>query len=72
MFLACDYNGSTVVIIGEPGEIDINLAAEITGRYSKGKDEDKIKIKYGKVNTDLNDIIEVKPASDDYLKNLII
>ena len=72
MFLACDYNGSTVVIIGEPSEIDIKLAAEITGRYSKGKDEDKIKVKYGKVNTDLNNIIEVKPASDDYLKNLII
>ncbi|NFV14412.1 DUF814 domain-containing protein [Clostridium sporogenes] len=72
MFLACDYNGSTVVIIGEPSEIDIKLAAGITGRYSKGKDEDKIKVKYGKVNTDLNNIIEVKPASDDYLKNLII
>ena len=72
MFLACDYNGSTVVIIGEPNEDDIKLAAEITGRYSKGKDEDEIKVKYGKVNTNLNNIIEVKPASDDYLKKFII
>lgn len=72
MFLACDYNGSTVVIIGKPGEEDIKLAAEIAGRYSKGKDEDKIKIKYGKFNTDLNNIVEAKPASDDYLKEFII
>ncbi|WP_434305256.1 tRNA 4-thiouridine(8) synthase ThiI [Clostridium botulinum] len=72
MFLACDYNGSTVVIIGDPNEDDIKLAAEITGRYSKGKDEDEIKVKYGKVNTNLNNIIEVKPASDDYLKKFII
>ncbi|WP_251861579.1 tRNA 4-thiouridine(8) synthase ThiI [Clostridium sp. Marseille-Q2269] len=72
MFLACDYNGSTVVIIGKPGEEDIKLAAEITGRYSKGKDEDNIKIKYGKFNTDLNNTVEAKPASDDYLKEFII
>ncbi len=52
MFLACDYNGSTVIIIGEPNKDDIKLAAEITGRYSKGKDEDEIKVKYGKVNTE--------------------
>lgn len=72
MFLACDYNGSTVIIIGEPNKDDIKLAAEITGRYSKGKDEDEIKVKYGKVNTDLNNTIKVKPASDDYLKKFII
>ncbi len=72
MFLACDYNGSTVIIMGKPSEVDIKLAAEITGRYSKGKDEDEIKVKYGKVNTDLNNIIKVKPTSDDYLKKFII
>ncbi|EJO5346203.1 tRNA 4-thiouridine(8) synthase ThiI [Clostridium botulinum] len=72
MFLACDYNGSIVIIVGQPGEDDIKLAGEITARYSKGKDEEKIKVKYGKFNTDLNNLIEVKSACDDYLKKFII
>lgn len=72
VFLAKDFNGSMIVIIGTPNEDDIKFAAEVTGRYSKGKDEEKLVIKYGKYMTPLNDTIEIKPASDDYIQKYII
>lgn len=72
IFLADKYKGSLVAIIGEPSKEDIELAAKITGRYSKGRNEESIKIKYGNFNTDLNDFIEIKPASDDIINKYII
>ena len=48
IFLAADFKGSMVIITGEPTEEDIELAGKVTARYSKGKDEEFVTVKYGK------------------------
>lgn len=71
-FLVKDFNGSLVVIIGEASEIDIEFAAKVAGRYSKGKDKDKLKVIYGNYGEAYDKSIEVKPASEDELKEFMI
>ena len=72
VFMAKDFNGSMIIIIGEPSQEDIELAARISGRYSKGKDEEKIKIIYGNYTKAYDKEIEVCPAHDDDIKKYII
>lgn len=72
LFYAKDFNGSMVIILGEPNEEDVNFAAKVTGRYSKGKDEENINIKYGYFNHELDNHISIKPASDDDIKEWIL
>ena len=72
VFLAKDYKGSMAVIIGEPALKDIEFAARATARYSKGKDEPKVIIKYGNFNTTLDKFLEVEPASEEELEKYII
>ncbi|MDU1443916.1 tRNA 4-thiouridine(8) synthase ThiI [Clostridium cochlearium] len=72
VFMAKEFNGSMIIIIGEPSTEDIEFAAKISGRYSKGKDEKKIKIIYGNYTKPYNNEIEVVPAQDDDIKEYII
>ncbi|CDI48350.1 DUF814 domain-containing protein [Clostridium tetani] len=72
VFMAKEFSGSMIIIIGEPSVEDIELAARISGRYSKGKDEEKIKIIYGNYTKPYNNEIEVAPAQDDYINKYII
>ncbi|HAG42411.1 MAG TPA: tRNA 4-thiouridine(8) synthase ThiI [Clostridium sp.] len=72
IFLAADFKGSMVVIIGEPTEDDIELAAKATARYSKGKDEEFVTVKYGKYGKPSNNIIKVKTVNDNELEKYII
>lgn len=72
VFYVLDFKGSTIVLKGEPNEGDIKAAGEICGRYSKGKNEKKIKIKYKKYEDDKYNIIEVVPAKDEDIKQYII
>lgn len=46
-----------MVIIPEgntPNEEDITLACRLAVRYSKGKDEELVEVKYGQVSTNFN------------------
>ncbi|MBU3179882.1 tRNA 4-thiouridine(8) synthase ThiI [Clostridium psychrophilum] len=72
MFEAKDYNGTTVVIIGNPTETDIDLAAKITGRYCKGMDEKVVTISYGGYGRSEGKYIDIKPASDEEINNYIL
>lgn len=72
IFLANDFNGSMVMIIGEATEEDIEFAAKVTGRYCKGKNEEKIKIKYGYYKQPLDKFIEVKAATEEELNKYIL
>ncbi|WP_138205951.1 DUF814 domain-containing protein [Haloimpatiens lingqiaonensis] len=72
IFLAKDYKGSMVVLVGEAGEEDINLAAKVTARYSKGKDEEKLVIRYGKYKHPSNNFIEVSSATEEELEKYMI
>lgn len=72
ILLATDFNGSMVIGVGEFNDEDIKIAAEITGRYCKGKNEESVEIKYSYYNKKEQNFINVKPATDEYLKQYII
>ncbi len=72
IFLANDFNGSMVIILGEFTQEDIEFAAKITGRYCKGKDEEKIKIKYGYFKKPLDKFVEAKAATEEEINKYIL
>lgn len=72
IFLARDYNGSFIVIIGPAEEIDIKMAAKITARYCKGKYEKNIIIKYGSYGKSMDKGITTSVASEEELAKYII
>ncbi|OFI06187.1 tRNA-specific 2-thiouridylase MnmA [Clostridium acetireducens DSM 10703] len=72
IFFAVDFNGSMCIITGKPLMEDIEFAGSITARYSKGKNEKIVKIKYGNFNNSLNNYIESKPASEEDINKYII
>lgn len=70
--LAKDFNGSSVAIIGEYTNEDLEIAAKITVRYCKGKDEDKVTIKYGDFGSNLSNVIETVSATEQELGKYMI
>lgn len=70
--LVRDFNGPITVIIGEASDEDVELAAKISGRYSKGKDKERIVVKYGIYGQQIDKEIEVKPADDELLDKYTI
>jgi len=72
MFLAKDYNGSTVAIIGKAEFEDIEFAARITGRYCKGRQEKVVSISYGCDDKNLDKFINVAPLVEEEINNYII
>ncbi|KEI17519.1 DUF814 domain-containing protein [Clostridium haemolyticum] len=71
-FLVKDFGGSMVIIVGNPTKEDIVFAAKVAGRYSKGKDEEKLKVIYGHYSKSYDCSIEVEPAMEDELKQYMI
>jgi len=72
IFIAKDYNGTTVVIIGKATNEDIEFAAGISGRYCKGKDEKIITISYGGYGNTQDKSIDIQPATDEEVNNYIL
>ncbi|MFZ5351256.1 MAG: tRNA 4-thiouridine(8) synthase ThiI [Bacillota bacterium] len=76
IFNAADYHGSTVLVITkkghEPTENDIKFAAGITARYSKGRENKNIVVKYKKRNDTEHKYVTVSPMNDDDLKDFLI
>jgi len=72
VFLAKDFNGSMIIIVGEPEEADIEFAAKITARYSKGKDNSTVTVRYGKYKEKNDKYIDVQPAMDEEINKYIL
>lgn len=72
IFLAEEFKGSMVAIVGEATDEDIEFAAKVTARYCKSSNEESIKIKYGNFNSNLNKHIEVISATDIQLNEYIL
>ncbi|SHE80944.1 DUF814 domain-containing protein [Clostridium fallax] len=72
VFFPNKYMGAMVILRGEPKESDIELAAKISARYSKGKDEEQVEIKYGRKESGFDKTIIVQPAKDEELVKLMI
>ena len=72
IFLATDYTGSLVVIIGKATDEDIEFAAKVSGRYCKGKDDKIVSIRYGRYAHPLNKSIDTEPATEEEINNYIL
>ncbi|MCY6355507.1 tRNA 4-thiouridine(8) synthase ThiI [Clostridium sp. ZS2-4] len=71
-FLVKNFRGSMVAIVGDYTEKDIEFAAKVAGRYSKGKDEDAVSAMYGQYTKPYDKVIDVKPATEEEITQYII
>lgn len=72
IFLSKEYTGSIVVIIGKATNEDIEFAAKVSGRYSKGKDEKNITVNYMEYENPIYKSIDVAPATEEEINNYIL
>ena len=72
ILLVKDFNGSMVVIIGESNDEVLSFAAKVAIRYSKGKDEPKVTVKYSKFGEQTHGTIDECCATDEELNAHII
>lgn len=74
LFMPCDYNGASVIIPegNEINEDDIIFACRLAVRYSKGKDQESVKIKFGHAQTDLENIREVSCIDEEDIKKYCV
>ncbi len=66
-----DYKGSTIIIIGNPTEKDIEMASKICVRYSK-KAKELINVKYGHYKSEQLERIQTISASEDEINKYIL
>ena len=71
-FHTTNFSGALVLLEGEGTEEDRILASRIAARYSKGREEDKVDVKFGIYGTKLENHIEVDPISDKALEEYMI
>lgn len=69
MFITTKFNGAMVIIPqgNIPNDEDLSIACQLAARYSKGKDEEIVEVKYGKVGTDFDKFKEVVPIKQEEL-----
>jgi hypothetical protein len=72
VFDTVDYGGSTIILQGTPKDEEINMAAAITGRYSKGSALESVKVKYRMHNDNNEYIVDVKPANDKSMEKYML
>lgn len=70
--LTKEFTGSVVIIVGKVTNEDIEFAAKLSGRYSKGKDEKVISVNYGIYGHHLDKTIDVEPAKEEEINNYIL
>ena len=71
-FHTTNFSGALVLLEREGTEEDRILASRIAARYSKGREEDKVDVKFGIYGTKLENHIEVDPISDKDLEEYMI
>ncbi|NLN49414.1 MAG: tRNA 4-thiouridine(8) synthase ThiI [Clostridiales bacterium] len=76
VFDTAEHKGSTVLLKTssgyEPTEDEIYLTASITARYSKGKDEEEVSVKYKRLDEVKYEFVNVKPAEDEDIKEYML
>lgn len=71
-FLPSSHNGAMAIIQGKATDADKELACRIAARYSKGKDENEVTIKYGYYGKQFKDELKVKPATEEEIEKYIL
>ena len=70
MFITSNFNGAMVIIPEgyNPKEDDIILACRLAVRYSKGRDEENVEVKYGNVSTNFSEVRYVSSLDQEELE----
>lgn len=74
MFFTANFNGAMVIIPegNNPNEDDLIFACRLAVRYSKGKDEELVEVKFGQVSTEFNMTKGVSAMTQEELDKYII
>ena len=72
IFLSKEDTGSIVAITGTATKEDIEFAAKVSGRYSKGKEEKIVTVNYMEYGNSIYKSIDVAPANDEETNNYIL
>ena len=70
MFITSNYNGAMVIIPEgyTPNDEDLTFACRLAVRYSKGRDEENVEVKYGHVSTNFTDVKYVSSLPQEDLE----
>ena len=74
MFFTSKFNGAMVIIPegNNPTDDDLTFACRLAVRYSKGKDEELVLVKFGQVSTEFNMTKDVNAMTQEELDKYII
>ncbi|MGG7176944.1 tRNA 4-thiouridine(8) synthase ThiI [Clostridium paraputrificum] len=72
VFFPSSHKGAMAVIHGEATQKDKELACKLAARYSKGKEEDKVTVKFGNFGTKFKDEFTIKPATESEINKFLI
>ncbi len=76
IFETADCNGSTIVAApslgGELSHEDMLFAASVAAKYSKEKEKENVRIKFGKKSDTEYKYLQVKPISDEELRKYLL
>ena len=74
MFFTSNFNGAMVIIPegNNPTDDDLTFACRLAVRYSKGKDEELVRVKFGQVGAEFNMTKDVDAMTQEELDKYII
>ena len=72
VFLVKEFKGSMVCIVGNPNDEELEFAAKVAGRYSKGKDEHSLKVMYGYYKKPFTKHIQVSKLEEKDLNKFMV
>ena len=74
MFITTKFMGAMVIIPegNNPTDEDLTFACRLAVRYSKGKDEELVQVKFGKVSTEFNMTKDVNAMTQEELDKYIV
>ena len=72
IFIPSSHMGAMAVIEGDSSLEDNELACKIVSRYSKGKDEEEVTVKFGKFGTKFSEKLTVKPSNEEEINKYLV
>ena len=72
VFLPSHFNGAMAIIHGDAKDKDKELACKLVSRYSKGRDEAEVDVKFGNFGTPFKNELRVKPATEEEVSKYLL
>ena len=72
VFLLSHFNGAMAIIHGDAKDKDKELACKLVSRYSKGRDEAEVDVKFGNFGTPFKNELRVKPATEEEVSKYLL